>query len=295
MPEGDTLYRIAATLRKALLSRVLTRFESSLPEVSEIDSRMPVSGRTIEAVEARGKHLLIVMRRPDALSDPAAHEPIPTRDPINLDLLRTDLVLHTHLRMTGSWHIYRPGETWQKPQSYAKAVIHTDAFVAICFSAPVVELMTARETIRHPQLIKLGPDAIAEEFDPLEARRRLRQFPDVPVGVAIMKQNAMAGVGNVYKSEVLFILRINPFTAINTLSDEMLDSLIAESRKLLTLNRGRGERQTHFSLDRSARLWAYGRSGEPCRVCGARMKMRRQGLEGRSTYYCPACQGVGEF
>src|SRR6202012_5733376 len=118
---------------------------------------------------------------------------------------RTDLVLHTHLRMTGSWHIYRPGERWQKPEKYAKEVLHTDAFIAICFSAPVVELMTARETLRHPQLTKLGPDAIADEFDPMEARRRLRQYAAEPIGVAIMKQSAMAGVGNIYKSEVLFI------------------------------------------------------------------------------------------
>lgn len=295
MPEGDTLFRIATTLRKALLNRTITRFESQLPEIREIDSRMPVASRVIEAVEARGKHLLIVMRQPGAADDPVTHEPIARREPINLDLLRTDLVLHTHLRMTGSWHLYRPGEKWQKPANYAKIVIHTEAFEAICFSAPVVELMTARETVRHPQLIKLGPDAIAEEFDPIEARRRLRLFQDQPIGVAIMKQNAMSGVGNVYKSEVLFIRRINPFAPVRDLSDEALDGLIEESRKLLVMNRGRGERQTHFGLQSSEKLWAYGRSGEPCRVCGTRLKLRRQGLEGRTTYYCPQCQGVPAF
>ena len=295
MPEGDTLFRIASTLRKALLGRSVVRFESLLPEVREIDSRMPLAGRTIAAVEARGKHLLMVLRRPDAPGDPAQHEPLPARAPINLELVRTDLVLHTHLRMTGSWHIYRPGERWQKPENYAKVVMHTDAFLAICFSAPVVELMTARETLRHPQLTTLGPDAIAGEFDPIEARRRIREYADAPIGVAIMKQSAMSGVGNVYKSEVLFIRRINPFAPVRDLDDAALDGLIAESRKLLLLNRGRGERQTRFVLSSSERLWAYGRMNEPCLVCGTKLRMRRQGLEGRSTYYCPQCQSVPAF
>jgi len=295
MPEGDTLFRIASTLRKALFGRTVTRFESLLPEIREIDSRMPVAGRTIEAVEPLGKNLLIVLRRLDVADDPTLRESLPKREPINLDLLRTDLVLHTHLRMTGSWHIYRPGERWQKPEKYAKVVLHTDAYIAICFSAPVVELMTARETQRHPHLTKLGPDAISDEFDPLEARRRLRQYADMPIGVAIMKQSAMAGVGNIYKSEVLFIRRINPFGLVRELDDTTLDGLIEESHKLLQQNRGRGERQTRFALNSSQRLWAYGRLNEPCHICGTKMLMRRQGLEGRTTYYCPQCQNTPKF
>ncbi len=275
MPEGDTLFRTAVTLRKALLDRTVTRFDTSVEEVAAVLRRCPMVGRTIRAVEARGKHLLITLAPPGG---EAAEE-------------RT-MVLHTHLRMTGSWHIYRPGEAWQKPERYAKVVIHTAEFVAPCFSAPVVELLTEWQAKRHPSLAGLGPDAMTESFDPEAAFQRLRRYPEVEIGVAVMNQKAMAGVGNVYKSEVLFIRRTSPFLKVRELSDDQLRGLITEAHQLLRLNESCGERQTHFSLRPHERLWAYGRSGEPCRVCGARIRMRRQGLDARSTYYCPHCQST---
>lgn len=275
MPEGDTLFRTAVTLRKALLNKTVTRFDSSVEEVSAVLRRCPLEGRNISHVEARGKHLLITFA-PVGAGDGECEE-------------RT-LVLHTHLRMTGSWHIYRPGEAWQKPERYAKVVIYTNDFVAPCFSAPVVELLTEWQAQRHPSLAGLGPDAMTEEFDPEAAFQRLRRHPDAEIGVAIMNQKAMAGVGNVYKSEVLFIRRLSPFRKVKELSDDDLRALIAESHRLLRLNEKRGDRQTHFSLRSNEKLWAYGRSGEPCRVCGERIRMRRQGFEARSTYFCPRCQ-----
>ena len=194
--------------------------------------------------------------------------------------------------MTGSWHIYRPEEAWQKPARLAVVVIRTGDFVAPCFSAPVVELLTEREAKRHPSLASLGPDAITAEFDPADARRRILRRADLPIGVALLDQRAMAGVGNVYKSEVLFLKRVSPFLTVGELGEEVLDALVAESHRLLLLNRENGVRRTSFGLDERRRLWVYGRSGEPCRVCGTPIRMRRQGMDARSTYYCPSCQGV---
>jgi endonuclease-8 len=284
MPEGDTLFRAATTLRKALLGRIVTRFESEVPGVAVVDDRTPVAGRRVSAVEARGKHLLITFS-----VEPSENEPTPDTSAPNA----SDLILHTHLRMTGSWHVYRPGERWQKPERYAKVVIYTDAFVAPCFSAPVVELLTEWQTQRHTDLQELGPDAMTDEFDAEEAKQRLLRRPEVEIGVALMNQRLMAGVGNVYKSEVLFMLRVSPFAKVGELGESMIEQLVAESHRLLRLNQDRGSRRTVFGLSERDRLWAYGRSGEPCRVCGATIHMRRQGLDARSTYYCPHCQGTG--
>jgi endonuclease-8 len=195
--------------------------------------------------------------------------------------------------MTGSWHVYRPGERWQKPERYAKVVIHTDAFVAPCFSAPVVELLTEWQLQRHTDLQELGPDAMTAEFDAEEATQRILRRPDVEIGVALMNQRLMAGVGNVYKSEVLFMLRVSPFAKVKDLGEEVVEQLVAESNRFLRLNQDRGSRRTVFGLSDRDRLWAYGRSGEPCRVCGETIRMRRQGLDARSTYYCPHCQQTG--
>lgn len=274
MPEGDTLFRTATTLRKALLDRMVTRFETSLPTVAVADENHRVAGRTITRVEAKGKHLLINFAAgPNAIQS-------------------TPLVLHTHLRMTGSWHIYRSGEAWQKPAHRAVAVIHTEEWIAPCFSAPIVELLTEARANRLKFVVELGPDAITEQFDAEEAFRRLRGLPDQPVGVAIMNQRLLAGVGNVFKSEVLFIRRMSPFVHIRDLPDADLQALIAESHRLLMLNRERGERQTRFGLNQRQRLWVYGRSGESCYECGQRIRMRRQGIDARSTYYCPRCQNA---
>lgn len=292
MPEGDTLYRTAAGLRKALLGRKISGFETSETILAEIDRRVPVKGRTVCAIQPIGKNLILVLR-PDPVpeSGPLA-EAVPTPATWQVDLIRGDLVLHTHLRMTGSWHIYRPQEAWQKPATYAKVVIRTDDFVAPCFSAPTVELLTAREAVRHPMLTSRGPDAITEEFDSAAALVRMRRHNELPAGVVLMDQRVLAGIGNVFKSEVLFIRRISPFEPVGRLDDGRLGALIAESHDLLTLNRTRGERQTRFTLNSRERLWVYGRSGEPCFTCGTKIKMRRQGLDGRSTYYCSLCQQV---
>lgn len=267
MPEGDTIYRTATVLRRALAGRSVTGFRSDVPQVAAAAERSPLLGRTVSAVEAMGKHLLI--RFGDAPADP---------------------VLRSHLGLRGSWHIYRPGERWQKPARQARIVIETDAFVAPCFSAPTVELRSARELAADPQLAALGPDAIAEGFDAEEAVRRLRARSGLEIGVALLDQRALSGVGNVFKSELLFIRRISPFRRVRDLDDAGLRALVDEARRQLVANRGWGTRVTRPGAPRRESLWIYARAGKPCRVCGTVIRQRRQGDAARSTYYCVNCQ-----
>jgi endonuclease-8 len=275
MPEGDTIYRTATVLRRALQGKRVTGFETTVAQVAAVIARQPVVGRVISEVAPRGKHLLVVFRDPDAGSE-------------------ADLVLHTHMRMTGSWHVYHEGVAWKKPARCAKVALHVDGVVAPCFSAPVVELLTAREAARHPALIRLGPDAIAEAFDADDVRGRVKGRPDLAIGEGLLLQTAMAGVGNVFKSEILFLERVNPFVRIGELSDEVLGRVIAQARRLLLLNRRPGFRQARATLDPGARIWVYGRNGRPCYECGASIRVGRQGKDARSTYFCPRCQGVDD-
>lgn len=259
MPEGDTLFRTAVVLRQAIGGQAVTGFSSPLPGLRDAE----FENCTVEKVEARGKNLLIYF------SD--------------------GRVLHSHLRMEGSWHIYRPGEKWQRPQWQAKVTIETPGFVAVCFNAPTVELMTAKGLARHEQLNRLGPDLLGPQFDYDSALQRLRLRNANPIGEAIMRQDTVAGVGNVYKSEVLFLCQVNPFAPVSQLNDHDLKQILAKSRELLQKNVGGGQRVTRSALD-GGHYWVYGRSGTPCRRCGTTIRMRRQGLEGRSTYWCPRCQ-----
>ena len=213
MPEGDTIYRTATVLRRLLHGRRLTGFETTVPHVAAAIARHSVVGRVISEVAPRGKHLLIVFRDPD--TGPAA-----------------DLVLHTHMRMTGSWHVYHDRTAWKKPARFAKVVLRVEGVVAPCFSAPVVELLTTREVVRHPALSRLGPDAIAEGFDADDVRARLRSRPDLAIGEGLLLQTAIAGVGNVFKSEILFVERVNPFARIG---DQLIDG--STRTRLLALKR----------------------------------------------------------
>jgi endonuclease VIII len=168
----------------------------------------------------------------------------------------------------------------------------TADFTVPCFSAPIVELLTARGLARREDLAALGPHVITPEFHPVIARQRLRRRPELEISVALMDQTVMTGVGNEFKSEILFIRRVSPFVKIQDLDDATLDGLIAESHRLLTLNRERGRRRTVFRLNERERLWVYGRVGQPCRICGSTVCLWKQGLEARLTYYCPECQSV---
>ncbi|HEY6066805.1 MAG TPA: DNA-formamidopyrimidine glycosylase family protein [Thermoanaerobaculia bacterium] len=258
MPEGDTILRAARALDRRLAGKRITSFESPLPRLA----RAELAGRRVDRVEARGKNLLF------RFDDGRA--------------------LRSHMRMTGSWHLYRPGERWQKPARLARAVLATEDAVAVCFNAPVVELLTARELDRHEPLTRLGPDVLSPAFDPAAAVSLVAALPDRPIGEALLDQSALAGVGNIYKSETLFLCGADPFAGAGRYSEDELLRIVAKARALMSASvegapgalRARGR----------ARFRVYRRSGEPCRRCGSTIRMRRQGSDARSTYWCPTCQ-----
>ncbi len=279
MPEGDTLFRTAAGLRPHLLGRTVTAARARLPgpRVERI------VGATVVAVDAVGKNLLI--------------------------RFDNGLELRTHLRMHGSWHRYRPGEPWHRPAGRAVLMLEVPGAVAVCFDAPVVELLEIRAERLHPPLAGLGPDATADGFDRDAAIRRLRDPARVGCAVAeaLLDQRAMAGVGNVYKSEVLYIERVNPFVPLSALDDATLGRVVDRARELLVANRalvarvttgpaGRGVpivRQGEGHPGRAGRHWVYGRAGRPCRRCGTLVRALRHGDLPRLTYWCPRCQASG--
>jgi endonuclease VIII len=274
VPEGDTIFRAARTLHRALAGSVVTSFESVLPALTRIHDDAPITGRTIEHVETIGKHLLMHFSG--------------------------DLVLRTHMRMHGSWHIYRRGEPWQRPRGQMRLVIGTDTFEAVGFNIPVAEFLRGADLARHRQLRQLGPDVLADDFDPAEAARRLRAQAATPVADALLNQRVLAGLGNVYKSEVLFICRVNPFTVVSDVTDAQIDAIVETSRRLLCANVSEGlapmttyggYRRTTGRSDPRERLWVYGRAGLPCRRCGTPIRLHKQGDAARLTYWCEECQG----
>lgn len=263
MPEGDTIWRTARTLHAALSGKAVLAFASSLPPVAAAARRLGVVGQTVEAVEARGKHLLV--------------------------RFSGGAVLHTHQGMRGSWRLARTAGGAGSARTHPRAVIETAGVVAACTRAPVVELLSRAQAAAHPALSRLGPDLLGAGFDPVAARRRLRARGETPIGVALMDQTALAGIGNVYKSEVLFLCGVSPRARVRDLDDGTIDRLVAKAGELLRRNLGPGPRRTTSALS-PLRLWVYRRSGEPCRRCGTAIERVVQGDEARSTYFCPACQ-----
>jgi endonuclease VIII len=219
-------------------------------------------------------------------------------DPVGKHLLiRFDngLTLHTHLRMGGTWHRYAPGEKWRIADWKARVVLEVPEHVVVCFNAPVAELMDDRAVAIHPALVSLGPDLLAPAFAADEAVRRLQSHPDLEVAEALLDQRVMAGIGNVFKSEILFVEGINPWTPVSTLDDAQLTSLVATARRLLLDNAtpGRPQRVTTRG-DPTVRpsAYVYGRANERCTRCGTPICIRRQGALNRSTYWCPRCQPI---
>jgi endonuclease-8 len=267
MPEGDTLYRTATTLRPAMEGGVI---ESAELRDRQFDVECIV-GRTVMAVEARGKHLLIHLA-PMASSASAAA-----------------LAIHSHLGMTGSWHVYRPGDAWLKPSHYASLVLSVKGLVVICFSPKLLELLTADQLRTHRHLTRLGPDLLAGEFDVAGAVARFRPHDGTPLGEAIMNQTIVCGIGNVYKSELLFLLGFDPFAPVARYSDDELAAMLDMGRRLMRRNLAGRPRQTRFQGN-GQRLWVYGKSGAACPKCSTIIRLRRQGDQGRTTCWCPECQ-----
>lgn len=273
MPEGDTIHRTAQTLQRALASAVVTRFESVYAHLNRVDTDAPVVGRTIKAVTALGKHLLVHFSG--------------------------DLVLRTHMRMSGRWHVYRPGVRWRAPSGAVRIVIGTAQAVAVALDVVDAEFRDGRRLPRTDVLAELGPDLLAQDFDEDEALRRLRARGETEIGDALLDQRVMAGAGNVFKSEILFASGIHPRAPVRVLDDDALWRVIRTARRLLVVNAAspadpRGAyRRTTGRLNPADRLWVYGRRGRPCLRCGTPIASAKQGLGARTTFWCPLCQRRG--
>jgi len=278
MPEGDTIFRAARALNRALGGKLVTGFETGLAPLARVNDDTPIAGRTIEKVESRGKWLLIHFSG--------------------------DLILVTHMLMSGSWHIYRAGERWRMGRSRMRAVIRTAEWEAVAFNVPGAEFHTARSLERYTQIPKLGPDVLSGDFTVESGARRLAEYaaanPQAEVAVVLLNQRVLAGLGNVYKSEVAFSAGVNPFRAMSTLTPREMEQMAEFAQRYMQVNvlDGSGDgiatyfgnRRTTGNSNRDERLWVYGRQGQECRRCGATIMMRKQGEQARSTYWCPSCQ-----
>lgn len=270
MPEGDTIFRSARTLARALAEQTITAFESVWPKLHVLPVPGGVVGRVVTTVEARGKHLLI--------------------------WCGDDLVLRTHMRMHGSWHLYAPGERWRVRASDVRIRIETTPWIALGVAVPDAEWLTARGVARHPVLSALGPDLLAPEVDAAEILARMDSDPARPIAEVLLDQRVLAGVGNVFKSEVLFACRIHPQTPAGQLTAAERSALVERARRDLLRNvaeRGRetaAHRVTTGRLNPEESLWVYGRAGQPCFRCGTAILRAVTGPDARSTYWCPTCQ-----
>jgi len=245
MPEGDTIFRTARTLQRALAGEVVKRFVTVLPMLARVDDQAPLAGQTIVRVHAAGKHLLIDFSG--------------------------GLTLRTHMRMNGSWHIYRTGERWQRPRDDMRIVIETASFVAVGFNIPVAEFTTAAP--------ELGPDLLGASFDMDEALRRVRERPREEIANVLLNQQVVAGIGNIWKSESLHAAGVDPFRRVADLDDATIINILTIARKQLRASANATSRQ---------RFAVY--QGKLCRKCGTKIEYRKQGEDVRGTWWCAKCQ-----
>jgi endonuclease-8 len=254
VPEGDTIHRTARRLAPALEGRALERFDAP-----RLVGDRPRTGEVIDRVEAVGKHLLIHFS--------------------------SGLVLQTHLRMTGSWHLYRVGERWQKPEHLARVVVGVDDWVAVCFSAPVVRTYAA--TRRDNPVAHLGPDLCRADADLDLVITRMGEVADADTAIAdvLLDQRVASGIGNVYKSEALFACGVDPFTPLRWIDRDTRRRLVDTAARQLRSNLGEGPRTTV-----PGGLAVYGRHRQPCRRCGTPVRAANQGPHARVTFWCPVCQ-----
>jgi endonuclease-8 len=259
VPEGDTIHRTASALRTALVGKPITRFDAP-----RLTGPHPADGRIVERVESHGKHLEIVWD--------------------------DGLVLHTHMRLIGSWHLYRAGERWRKPSRQLRVAISVPGWVAVCFNAPVVETYREFDPRRHPGFGQLGPDLCKASADLDECVHRMMSVdePELPVSEVLLDQRVACGVGNVYRCEVLWACEMHPAAPVSSLA-------LADCREVI----GMSARMLRMNLDRSGRitipgvrggLAVYGRNGQRCVRCGDTIEVRRTGRQARLLYWCPGCQ-----
>lgn len=258
MPEGDTVWLAVHRMHEALAGRTLTGSNFRVPRLATTN----LAGHAVTEVVARGKHIL-------------------TR-------LDNGLTLHTHFRMDGTWHLYRPGARWRLPGHQARVILTTDEWHAVGFRLPVIELL--RTGAEDRVVGHLGPDLLGPDWDAAEAVRRLQEFPDRGIGPALLDQRNLAGVGNLYKAEALFLHGVSPWTRVEAVSD--LPGLVDRLHELLLRNRDDWPQVTTGDTRRGRQHWVFERAGQPCRRCGERVRTARQGATGedRITYWCARCQ-----
>jgi endonuclease-8 len=259
VPEGDTVWLAARRMHEALADRVLTTTDFRVPQLATTE----LTGRRVLEVVPRGKHML-------------------TR-------LEGGLTLHTHFRMDGTWHLYRPGDERRGgPDHQVRVVLANDEWEAVGYRLPVVELLPTAEEERV--IGHLGPDVLGPDWDLDEAVRRLSADPEAEVGLALLDQRHLAGLGNLYRTEVLFLRGLTPWVRVADVPD--LPALVRLAQRLMTTNRGRWEQTTTGSLRRGEDHWVFERSGRPCRRCGTRVLVAEQGDPPRQrlSYWCPRCQ-----
>jgi len=275
MPEGDTIFRTARSMGRALIGKPITGFRSSYPLLTRFHDDTPITGQIVDRVESRGKWLLIHFS--------------------------AGATLATHMLMNGSWHLYRTGERWQKPSRDMRIVLENREYQAVAFTVPVARIYTEQALARETRIPQPGSDVLSTDFDPIMAATRLRACGGEEVGDVLLHQQVLAGVVNVFKSEVCFVESVNPFCLVSALDDEQVAALIRTSQRLVAANvledaadrivtyRGQQLRTTHHSDPRES-LWVYGRSGEPCRRCCNSIRHRLQGPDARVTFWCQTCQ-----
>lgn len=250
MAEGDTILRLARRLEAELggetLSAAAPNPRGRAAGVERLD-RM-----RLEGAEARGKHLLL-----------------------HFD----GLVLHSHLGMSGGWHLYDRGEPWRRARGAAWAVLAGERREAVQFGGPTLRVLPAGKLHCDPQLARLGPDVLAEDFDPAPVAAAMRAAPGRTLGDALLDQRLIAGIGNIFKSEACFAAGVDPWRAVGELSEAELAAVLGAAREEM-LEAVASGRHPHR---------AYRRRG-PCPRCGARIRSRGQGDANRTTYWCPGCQ-----
>ncbi|MBT2247297.1 Fpg/Nei family DNA glycosylase [Arthrobacter sp. BHU FT2] len=274
MPEGDSVWRAAHQLHQALAGQKLIASDFRVPRFATLN----LAGWTMEEVVPRGKHLLMRVTGPDSKR----------------------LTIHSHLKMEGAWQVYPPGGRWRKPGFTARCVLRTAAADAVGFSLGVLEVVA---TDNEDSIVGfLGPDLLGPDWDVDEAERRIRAAPEVPIGVAILDQRNLAGIGNIYRCEACFLSGVHPATPVSAVAD--VRTLVTDAKQLLEANLGPGRRVTILNprgvpVGRMAGrpgYWVYGREQRSCLKCGTPIRRgllgKANGEEERDIYYCPTCQPV---
>ena len=257
MPEGDTVYRSAKNLDSVLAGRVLTRCDIRVPAFATVD----FTGETVEGVVSRGKHLLMRVG---------------------------DHTIHSHLKMEGSWHIYRPGTKWFRPEWQARAILANEQYTTVGFQLGTLDIV--RREDEHTIVGYLGPDLLGPDWDADVALANLLAHPDREIGLALLDQRVMAGLGNVYRNELCFLRGVLPTRPVGEVNDPA--KMVELAQRLIDANKDRAERTTTGTL-RGNTDWVYGREGRPCLRCGTRIMHGELGdtaLQLRDTYWCPNCQ-----